>query len=411
MSINQLAKQAKSASSALTTLSTADKNRILLTMADNLLANEQAILEANTIDMTQGKQKQLSPALLDRLRLSPERIQAMADGIRQIAALADPVGEKLAEHRKDNGLVIEKVRVPIGVIAMIYESRPNVTADVTALCLKTSNAIILRGGAEAWHSNHAILNALLQNQSQLPEHAVQLIETTDRQAVTELIQLDQYIDLVIPRGGEGLIEAVVKNARVPVIKHYKGLCHIFVDQSADINDAINIIENAKCQRPGVCNAVETLLVHEAIAPTLLPALYQRLNEQGVELRGDKAAKHLVPELLDATEADWHSEYLDLILSIKVVSSVDEAIEHINFYGSHHSDAILTQDSTAADAFCLRVDSAAVYVNASTRFTDGAEFGMGAEIGISTDKLHARGPMGLPELTTYKYVIKGHGQVR
>ena len=408
--IEQLGQQAKQAAQKLVLLSSEQKNSLLRHMASNLREHYESILTANAKDMAAGREKGLSSALLARLELDKSRIFAMADGIDKIADLPDPVGTILAEHTNAAGLLIKKVRVPIGVIAMIYESRPNVTADVSALCLKTSNAIILRGGSEAFESNQAILVALL-NKLDIPMHAIQLVHTKDREAVKTLVQLDQYVDLAIPRGGEGLIRAVVENAHVPVIKHYKGLCHTYVDVKADLSMAQAIVLNAKVQRPGVCNAMETLLVHEKIAADFLPAVCEALSTEKVELRGDKAVRKIVPDANKATAADWDAEYLDLILAIKVVASADEAIEHINEHGSHHSDAIITDDQKAAARFTKEVDSATVYVNASTRFTDGSEFGMGAEIGISTDKLHARGPMGLEELTTYKYIIQGSGQTR
>jgi len=330
-----------------------------------------------------------------------------------VAALKDPIGATISRWLRTNGLEIVKRRVPIGVIGIIYEARPNVTADTAALCIKTSNAIILRGGKEAILSNTAIAKALKAGgmKKGLPEHALQLIQTTDRDAVGELVRMEGYLDLVIPRGGEALIRAVTEQARVPVIKHYKGICHTYVDESADLDQALNIVENAKCQRPGVCNAMETLLVHESVATTFLPNVAQRLGESGVELRGDDKAREIVPAMAPADEDDWYAEYLDLILAVRVVPSVKAAIEHINHYGSHHSDAVVASREAVQKAFTQEVDSATVYINASTRFTDGAEFGMGTEIGISTDKIHARGPMALDELTTYKYVIFGKGQIR
>ncbi len=330
-----------------------------------------------------------------------------------MAALADPVGKKLWRRTRPNGLVIEKRRVPLGVIAIIYESRPNVTADAAVLCLKAGNAVILRGGKEAFHSNQAIARALASGgeAAGLPRHAVQLIETLDREAVREIVQLDDCVDVVIPRGGESLIRAVVEHARVPVLKHYKGVCHIYIDATADFDNAAMIVENAKCQRPGVCNAVETLLVHSAAAATFLPLLGAMAARRGVELRVCEVAHRYLPQSRRAKIEDWQAEYLDLTLAVKVVKDIKEAIAHINHYGSHHSDAIVTAIGRNAKRFLKEVDSAAVYVNASTRFTDGAEFGMGAEMGISTDKLHARGPMGVEELTTYKYVVTGTGQIR
>jgi len=325
----------------------------------------------------------------------------------------DPIGGQISRWIRPNGLEIIKRRVPIGVIGIIYESRPNVTADSAALCFKTSNVVILRGGKEAIYSNIAIADALVAGGRKrgMPEHAVQLIRTTDREAIRELVQMEGKVDLIIPRGGESLIRAVTEQSHVPVIKHYKGVCHVYVDASADFEMALRIIENAKCQRPGVCNAMETLLVHEKIAADFLPKVAERLAARNVELRGDDAARAIVPGMKVATVADWSAEYLDLILSVAVVSSTRAAIDHINFYGSKHSDSIVTASDADRDMFLNEVDSAAVYANASTRFTDGGEFGMGAEIGISTDKIHARGPMGLEELTSYKYIITGNGQIR
>jgi len=382
-------------------------------MADALDARRTEIAEANRLDVEAGQAAALSPAMLDRLTLTPARIEGMISGLREVAALKDPVGETISRWIRPNGLEIIKQRVPIGVIGIIYESRPNVTVDTAALCLKTSNAVILRGGKESVHSNAILADILIEAglKKGMPADAIQLIRTADHEAVRELVQLDGLVDLVIPRGGEALIRAVTEHARVPVIKHYKGVCHTYVDESADVAMAVAIAINAKCQRPGVCNAMETLLVHNAIAPTFLPAFAKRATECGVILRGDSAAREIVPSMQVATEEDWSTEYLDLRLSVRVVGSVREAVAHINTYGSRHSDAIIAEAENAQKVFTQEVDSATVYVNASTRFTDGGEFGMGAEIGISTDKLHARGPMGLEELTTYKYVVQGKGQVR
>ena len=386
---------------------------ILRRMADAVASQRDEILAANAKDVAAGERNRLTRALLDRLKLTEERFDAMVAGIRQVAELPDPVGETIEAFSHQNGMRIERRRVPIGVIAIVYESRPNVTADAAVLCVKAGNAVILRGGSEALHSNVAIASALIQGglATGMPEGAVQLIDTTDRDAVKELVQLEGRVDCVIPRGGEGLIRAVTEMARVPVIKHYKGVCHTYVDKSADLQMALDICENAKCQRPGVCNAMETLLVHEQIAPDLLPLLAERLARFPVELRGDVRAREIVPSIKVAHESDWYEEYLDYVLAVRVVPNVDVAVRHIEHYGSHHSDAIVAADEQAQHAFVAGVDSAAVYVNASTRFTDGSEFGMGAEIGISTDKLHARGPMGIRELTTYKFVITGSGQIR
>lgn len=409
----EIGQQAQQASRQLVALNARKKNAILEAMAIALDENRERIAEENAKDMEAGRQDGLSDAMLDRLLLTPVRIDAMIGGLREVAALNDPVGDVISRWIRSNGLEIVKQRVPIGVIGIIYESRPNVTVDTTALSLKTSNAIILRGGKEARHTNAVLADLLIEGGAKkgMPEHAVQLIRTTDREAVRELVQMEGLVDLVIPRGGEALIRAVVEHARVPVIKHYKGICHLYVDESANLSTALSIAENAKCQRPGVCNAIETLLVHEAVVGEFLPSLAERMKERGCELRGDERARSVVDSILPATDEDWHAEYLDLILAVKVVDSVQEAVEHINTYGSKHSDAIVAEAEPAQKVFTQAVDSSAVYVNASTRFTDGGEFGMGAEIGISTDKLHARGPMGLEELTTYKYVIQGKGQIR
>jgi len=401
------------ASRELAKLSTKKKNAMLEAMANELTAQKEIIQVANAKDLAAGKEAGLSSAMLDRLELNDARIEGMVKGLLDVAALKDPVGAELSCWNRPNGLQIKKVRVPIGVIAIIFESRPNVTADAASLCFKTSNAVILRGGKEAVHSNQAISKALREGgaKKEMPADAIQLVETIDRDAVRELAQMTGKVDLMIPRGGEGLIKAVSEMAWVPVIKHYKGVCHTYVDATADIDMALAICENAKCQRPGVCNAMETLLVHKDAADAFLPKMIARFKECGVELRGDQTVQKIDSNLIAATQADWSEEYLDLTLAIRVVDSVEAAIEHINTYGSHHSDAIVTADSGAEKAFLAQVDSSSVYVNASTRFTDGAEFGMGAEIGISTDKLHARGPMGLEELTTYKFVIEGTGQIR
>jgi glutamate-5-semialdehyde dehydrogenase len=382
-------------------------------MADELESRKEAIIAANANDMNEGRNAGLSDALLDRLLLNDARVASMVNGIRAVAGLKDPIGTRISRWIRPSGIEIVKLRVPIGVIAVIYESRPNVTADTAALCIKTSNAVILRGGKEAIHSNAAITDALVEGgrRKGLPEHALQLVRSTAREAVREIVRLEGLVDLVIPRGGEALIRTVTDEASIPVIKHYKGVCHTYVDASGDQKMALNIIENAKCQRPGVCNAMETLLVHEQIAAEFLPKVADRLAPHNVELRGDEATRAILTDVKPATEADWYAEYLDLILAVRVVPSVKEAVEHINTFGSRHSDAIVAEAESPLKLFAREVDSATVYLNASTRFTDGGEFGMGAEIGISTDKLHARGPMGLEELTTYKYVIFGKGQVR
>lgn len=411
--INILGKQARAASQQLSLLSSAQKNQALIAMAEELRINSAIIQSANAKDLQNAKKNNLSAALLERLALTAATIENMAAQIIAISRLADPVGNLLQENMRPNGLRIRKIRVAIGVIAIIYESRPNVTADIAALCLKTSNAIILRGGSEALNSNIAIMQALTAGlkKAAMPEHALQLITTPARSAVKHLVQMPDYVDLVIPRGGPSLINAITALSHIPIIKHYKGVCHTFVDESADLTMALKISENAKCQRPGVCNAMETLLLHKNIAKNFLPTLAKQLAKYPVQLRGDEQARNLVPTIIPATAEDWEAEYLDLILAIKIVDDVQAAIKHINRFGSHHSDAIITQSELAKEKFLREVDSAVVYVNASTRFTDGGEFGMGAEMGISTDKLHARGPMGLEELTTYKYEVIGSGQIR
>ncbi|MEI8351567.1 MAG: glutamate-5-semialdehyde dehydrogenase, partial [bacterium] len=396
----RLGDQAVEASRALARLSARKKNTILMAMADEVESRRELLKQANAKDLEMARTAGMSGALLDRLTLTDARIAGMAKGLRDVSGLKDPVGSVISRWIRPNGIEIVKTRIPIGVIAIIYEARPNVTADAAGLCFKTANAVILRGGKEALQSNLAIVEALQAGgrKKGLPDHAIQLVQTTDREAVKELVRLEGKVDLVIPRGGESLIRAVVEEARVPVIKHYKGVCHTYVDAAADLEMALKICENAKCQRPGVCNAMETLLVHEAVAAQFLPKMAARLGgELKVELRGDEAARALVPSMNPASEEDWTAEYLDLILAVRVVPSVKAAIAHIRKYGSNHSDAIISNSLEAQKEFTQEVGSAVVYVNASTRFTDGAEFGMGAEIGISTDKLHARGPMGLEEL--------------
>jgi glutamate-5-semialdehyde dehydrogenase len=411
--IRKLGDQALAASRKLVNCSTSKKNAILLAMADALNTQRSVIKAANDADVQQAKISTMAPAMVDRLTLTDARIDAMIAGIREVAGLPDPVGKKIWKRTRPNGLVIEKKRVPLGVVGIIYESRPNVTADAAVLCFKTSNAVILRGGKEAINSNLAIAKALQEGgeKAGLPKYSIQLIETTDRDAVRELVQMDDRLDVVIPRGGESLIRAVVEHSRVPVLKHYKGVCHVFVDTSADQESALKIIENAKCQRPSVCNAMETLLVHQGIAAAFLPKVAAFAARKNVTLHGCKETCAKIPGCVPATKETWSTEYLTLDMSVKVVKDLKASIAHINTFGSHHSDAIITTDARATKKFLKEVDSAAVYVNASTRFTDGGEFGMGAEMGISTDKLHARGPMGLEELTTYKYVITGSGHVR
>lgn len=411
--LENIGARARAAARRLATLSPETKNRALLAIADALLAEAAAIKEANSKDLEAGKAKGLSSAMLDRLMLDDKRIAAMAKALQQVALLEDPVGEIYDMHVRPNGLRVGRMRMPIGVIGIIYESRPNVTIDAGALCIKSGNAVILRGGSEAFATN-SILAEIMDRAAQsagLPEASVQLVPTTDRAAVEAMLRLDRYIDLIIPRGGKSLIELVVKTSTIPVIKHYDGNCHVFVDESADLDMAETIIINAKCQRPGVCNAMESLLVHEAIAEHFLPRIAKALQERGVEIRGDVKTCQLVPSAKPATEEDFLAEYLDLILSAAVVPNLDAAIEWINTHGSHHTDAIVTRDHRHAMRFLAEVDSACVFVNCSTRFSDGGEFGMGCEIGISTDKLHARGPMGLRELTTSKFVVLGDGQIR
>ncbi len=411
--ITRLAREAKDASRVLANTSTAAKNRALKTMAVGLRRAEGRLLAANAGDVAAGRRAGLSEALIDRLTLTPQRIEEMCRGIAQVASLPDPVGAVLRQWRRPNGLYLRKVRVPLGVIGIIYESRPNVTADCAALCLKSGNSTILRGGSEALRSNQAIAGVLRASlrADGLPAAAIAVLPTTDRRSIDLLTTMTRYVDLIIPRGGEALIRRVAAHATVPVIKHYKGVCHTYVDRAADLAKADAIVFNAKVQRPATCNAMETLLVHKNIAARFLPAALRHLQSAGVEIRGDAATRRLVPGVAPATEEDWSAEYLDLILSVKVVGSECEAIEHINRYGTAHSDAIVTERRDRAQRFLEEVDSACVYVNASTRFTDGFQFGLGAEIGISTEKIHARGPMGLEELTSYKYQIIGTGQVR
>lgn len=419
--MTEIAARAKAASRELAKLTTQEKNECLLAMADAIEREAEQIKAANDRDMELGAAAGLSSVMLDRLKLNDKRIAAMANGLREVAALPDPVGRILDERVRPNGLRLKKVAVPIGVIVIIYESRPNVTADASALCFKSGNATILRGGKEAINSNTAIakvmISAAKQRLPKFPEGAIQVVQTTDRAAIKELLSLTQYIDLCIPRGGEGLIRAVAECSRVPVIKHYKGVCHVYVHSKANLKMAETIVMNAKCQRPAVCNAMECLIVDREIAVKFLPVIAGLLWEKNVELRADaESYKILLPvstgkKLVQAKEEDFYNEYNDYIMNIRVVGGVDEAIEHIAKYGSAHSDAIVTEDKAAAEKFLNEVDSAAVYWNASTRFTDGGEFGMGAEIGISTDKIGARGPMGLDELTSYKWVCIGSGQIR
>lgn len=414
-----LARQAREASRQVARLGTRQKNDCLLAMAEALEREKKALLAANAKDMETAANSGLSAAMLDRLRLDEKRIAAMAQGLREVAALPDPVGRVLDERTRPNGLRLQKVSTPIGVVVIIYESRPNVTADAAALCFKAGNATILRGGKEALNSNGAIAKVMVQAAqkafSSFPSDVIQLVPTADRDAIKLLLSQTQYVDLCIPRGGESLIRAVTECSRVPVIKHYKGVCHVFVDRDADLQMAEEVVMNAKVQRPAVCNAMETLLVDRAIAPKFLPAIAKKLRDKKVELRVDSSTQSVLGESKEgvkaATEQDWFTEYNDYILNIRTVDGVDEAISHINHYGSAHSDSIVTADEQRAKQFLNEVDSAAVYWNASTRFTDGGEFGMGAEIGISTDKIGARGPMGLDELTSYKWIGYGTGQIR
>jgi len=421
--MTQLAKQAKAASRELARLTPAEKNACLLAMAAALEQNSAAIKDANTLDLEVGAKLGLSAAMLDRLRLDDKRIVAMAKGLREVAALPDPVGRILDERTRPNGLKLRKISTPIGVVVIIYESRPNVTADAASLCFKSGNATILRGGKEALNSNQIIARTMIEagklTLPKFPEHGIQVVPTPDREAVPALLALTQYVDLCMPRGGESLIRAVTDCSKVPVIKHYKGVCHVFVDAEAELKMAEDIVLNAKVQRPAVCNAMETLLVDQAVARSFLPIVGARLDEKRVELRCDETALAILTTALGtphcalkaAAEQDWFTEYNDYILNVRVVDGVQAAIDHINYYGSAHSDSIVTRNEARANRFLAEVDSATVYWNASTRFTDGGEFGMGAEIGISTDKIGARGPMGLEELTSYKWLGLGNGQVR
>lgn len=409
----QMGKNAREAEKSLRSLSTAKKNEALAAVAQRLVEKADVLLKANEEDVANGRKNNMKESLVDRLMLTKERIEGMAEGLRQLVDLEDPIGEVLGMKKRPNGLLIGQKRVPLGVIGIIYEARPNVTADAFGLCFKTSNAVILKGGSDAIHSNQAIVDCIRETLKEhgVTEDAVQLIGDTSRETAAEFMKLDEYVDVLIPRGGVGLIHAVVSQSTIPVIETGTGNCHIYVDETADLSMAADIVMNAKTQRIGVCNACESLLVHNSVKDQFLPVLAQRLKEKNVEMRADEEALALMPGAVPATEKDWGTEYLDYILSIKVVYSVDEAIEHINRYNTGHSEAIITNSYENAQKFLDEVDAAAVYVNASTRFTDGFEFGYGAEIGISTQKLHARGPMGLLALTTTKYIIYGNGQVR
>lgn len=411
--MTQLGERARAVARALASAGTAAKNDALTTIADTLLENRAAIAEANTQDLNAGKEKGLSPALLDRLELTDTRIESMAEGLRQVASLADPIGEVTDLNYRPSGIQVGRMRVPLGVVGIIYESRPNVTADAAGLCLKSGNATILRGGSEAIHSNQAIAACIRQGLEHvgLPTDAIQVVETTDRDAVGELIRMDQYVDIIVPRGGKGLIERVSREATIPVIKHLDGICHVYIDDRADIRKATDIAFNAKTQRYGTCCTMETLLVAEGIAHEVLPDLARRYLDKNVEIRGCAMTRKLVPEALAATDADWDTEYLAPIVSIRVVSDLTSAIDHIEQHGSQHTDSIVTEDLGRARRFLTEVDSSSVMVNASTRFADGFEYGLGAEIGISTDKLHARGPVALEGLTSQKFIVIGDGHIR
>ncbi len=409
--LEEMGRKAVAASRVLAVMKGDEKRKLLNAMADAILADAAKIKAANAIDLANGRANGLSSAMLDRLALDDKRIQGMADGLRIVAAEDDPVGKVLSTAERPNGLKIEKISVPVGVIGIIYESRPNVTADAGGICLMAGNTVLLRGGSEAFQSNQAIAAAMNDAGMKcgLPDGAVQLLPWTDRRAVSLLVTLDKYVDLIIPRGGEGLIRAVMRDATIPVIKHYKGVCHTFVDESADFSKALTIVENAKCQRPGTCNALECLLVHRAVAAEFLPALFERLGDK-VKMYGDAEVRSILQNI-EQEDADYNTEFLDFAMNIRIVADIKEAISHINEFSSKHSEAILTECAENAAEFFANIDSSCVYHNASTRFTDGGEFGMGAEIGISTDKLHARGPMGAKELTIYKYIIHGEGQIR
>lgn len=411
--LREMGEKAVAASRALAVLPPEEKNRCLCRMAERIESSAASIKAANGQDLAAARASGLSEAMIDRLALNDRRIAEMAEGLRVVASQVDPVGRILSQTTRPNGLVITKVSVPLGVIGIIYESRPNVTVDAAGICLKAGNAVILRGGSEAFHSN-MILSQLLDEaavECGLPAGAVQLVPWTDRAAVSLLLKMDRYLDLIIPRGGEKLIRLVCAEATMPVLKHYKGVCHLYIDRECDVAKAVAIVRNAKCQRPSACNALETLLVHRGIAAEFLPPFIAEMRKCGVELRGDEEFRRHDSEAKVAAEEDWYAEYLDLVLAVKMVGSVEEAVAHINRYGSRHSDGIVSSNQADIDYFFANVDSSTLYSNASTRFTDGGEFGMGAEIGISTDKLHARGPMGADELTSYKYLVRGDGQIR
>ena len=411
--ISAIAEKSKKASGVLASAPSSSKDAFLLRFADLLVKESGELLERNAQDVSDAESRGLSGALVDRLRLTPERIDSLADGLREISRLDDPVGRIFREWKRPNGLSVEKKRIPLGVIGIIYESRPGVTADAAGLCVKSGNCVILRGGSETLRSNLAISGPLRRalGESGLPPDAAQVVPVSQREVVTEMLKLEDKIDLIIPRGGEGLIRFVSENSRIPVLKHYKGVCHVYVDEHADLGMARDICLNAKVQRPGVCNSMETMLVHVSVAEDFLPDAVSALESEGVVVKGCANTKKIVPHVEEAAERDWHEEYLDLVLNVKIVATVDEAIEHIRTYGSMHTDAIVTGDSDRSEKFVAAVDSSAVMVNASTRFNDGHQLGLGAEIGISTSKLHAFGPMGLEELTSSKFVVRGRGQVR
>ena len=411
--ITKIAQQAREASFKMSSIDTKLKNEALLNIANRLVNSEKKIITKNNIDIENAEKKNLATPLVDRLVLNTKRIESMSEGLRQIAELNDPIGEIVEMGERPNGLKVSRMKIPLGVIGIIYESRPNVTADAAGLCLKAGNSVILRGGSEAFHSN-TVIGELIKDSLEevgLPKNAVQVVPVTDRDAILEMLKLEELIDLIIPRGGEGLIRFVVENSRIPVLKHYKGVCHVFVDEFADIETAIDISVNSKVQRPGVCNAMETLLVHENISEHFLPIIAKELKESGVEIKGCERTKKIIPEIKLATENDWYEEYLDLILNIRVVDSIDDAISHIDKYGSMHTESIVTKNKDNSNKFLRDVNSSAVMVNASTRFNDGFELGLGAEIGISTSKLHSFGPMGVEELTSKKFIVEGKGQIK
>lgn len=411
--MQSVGREAREASRQVAKAEAAAKNRALMQMAAAIKRDEEHLLAANRRDVESAKERELEPAMIDRLTLTSKSVASMAEGLLQIAALADPVGEISGLNYRPSGIQVGKMRVPLGVVGIIYEARPNVTADAAGLCLKAGNAAILRGGSEAIHSNQAIAACVKEGlrTAGLPETAIQIIETTDRAAVGELVTMKEFVDVIVPRGGKGLIELISSEARIPVIKHLDGVCHIYIDEGADLDKAIRVADNAKTQRYGTCNTLETLLVHENIAREVLPPLCRIYLDKGVELRGDSVSRAIVPQMKEASEEDWYMEYLAPILSVRVVSSLDQAVEHIAMYGSQHTDSIITEDYSRARRFLREVDSSSVMVNASTRFADGFEYGLGAEIGISTDKLHARGPVGLEGLTSQKFIVLGDGHIR